>query len=175
MMRPTIPLGPWRLAIDLPATRALAARETRPTRDCGCGACRVWAAVHAERLPASLATALRRIGIDPAQPAEAYEVVERDADVGLRLGYFAVGRIVSGPAELVESPETGSGRLYHPLREASDHLALAVAYQHTLAPPPEWLAPAPESLLAIDLYVQVPRTPALDTLRASASHPRAAD
>lgn len=172
-MRPTIPLGPWRLAVDLEATRAVNALESRPTRGCHCDVCRVWAAVHAERLPITLATELQRIGIAPSQPTEAFESTGPTGPVGLRVSYVAVGRIQSGPAELVQFPETGPGRVYAPLRAAPDYLALAVAYQHRLATPPDWLAGVAASLLAIDLYVQIPRSAALAARRARDLQPGA--
>jgi hypothetical protein len=134
----------------------------------------MWAAAHATALPEPVATELRRIGIDPAQPAELYVLWEGGASLGVRLGYFAVGRILSGPVELLQRAESGAGRFYAPVQTDTGSISLAVAYQETLSRPPDWIPPELEPLLAIDFFVDVPRTRALDALRRPVGAPGAA-
>jgi hypothetical protein len=145
LMRPTIPLGPWRLAIDLAATRAVNALDVHPARGCTCEDCQRWAQLHDTLLPSTLAEELRRIGIDPALPSDTY------GTDSIRVTYHCVGRILSGPPEF--SPESGAGRHYESLTEKPGEVALAVAYQASIAPaPPAWATAELQPLIAIDFW-----------------------
>jgi hypothetical protein len=151
-MRPTIPLGPWRLAIDVAATRAVNALDVHPAHGCTCADCGRWTELHETLLPSELADELRRIGIDPARPSDAYGAPH------MRVTYLCVGRILSGPPEFSRSDSERSSRHYEVLRREPDVLALAVAYRESLAPaPPAWATAEYQPLIAIDFWVTGPR------------------
>jgi len=151
-MRPTIPLGPWRLAIDLAATRAVNALDVHPARGCTCEDCQRWAQLHATLLSPSLAEELRRIGIDPALPSDTY------GTDSIRVTYHCVGRILSGPPEFSSESED-AGRHYESLTEKPGEVALAVAYQASVAPaPPAWASTDLQPLIVIDLWFWGPRS-----------------
>jgi hypothetical protein len=150
-MRPTIPLGPWRLAVDLAATRAVNALDVHPARGCTCADCEWWARHHETVLPSELAVALRRIGIDPGLPSDTY------AASGLRVTYYCVGRILSGPPELTHSNSGSTSRHYESLGLVPGEIALAVAYQESTSPAcPAWATTELQPLIAIDLWLADP-------------------
>jgi hypothetical protein len=109
-------------------------------------------------LPASLRGELERIGVDPARPVDVYLTGTSESDLAMRVSYCAVGRIVSGPAEFTESRTGSAGRNYVMLRSPPAALGLAVAYQDSIGPVPDWAATSMQPLLAIDLWVDVPHT-----------------
>lgn len=156
-MRPTIPLGPWRLAIDLTASRAVNALQELPARGCSCDTCRLWEDARVTHLPESLQHELRRIGVEPARPSDVYILSDEDAYLGIRVSYHCVGRIVSGPPEFRQSPDSGTGRHYELLPETSNRASLAVAYQGSLSAMPPWADATMQPLIALDLYVQIPQ------------------
>ena len=158
-MRPTIPLGPWRLAIDLTASRAVNALEALPARGCSCETCQLWADAYAMHLPERFQHELRRIGIEPGRPSDVYILSNEDTYLGIRVSYHCVGRILSGPAVIRQSPDSGIGRHYEPLPEMPDHISLAVAYQESLSVLPSWADPTMHPLIGVELYVQVPQSP----------------
>jgi hypothetical protein len=154
-MRPTIPLGPWRLAIDLAATRAVNGLSVHPAVGCTCESCERWARLHEALLSPELDDELRRIGIDPAAPSDTHGASD------MRVTYHAVGRILSGPPELTRSAYERAGRHYEVLQHEPDLVALAVAYQSSVAPAPLAWAPAElQPLIAIDLWFAGPRVQA---------------
>ena len=159
-MRPTIPFAEWRLAIDLAATRAIDALTTPPARGCNCVDCQRWANSHENLLPVALREELTRIGVDPARPLDVYVTSTSDTAATMRVSYGAVGRILSGPAELAGSSTSGTGRNYVILREAPALVAVAIAYQESIGGMPDWAPKASHTLLAIDLWVNVPATDA---------------
>jgi hypothetical protein len=111
------------------------------------------------RLPESLQHELRRIGIEPSRPSDLYILTNEDTHLGIRVSYHCVGRIVTGPPEFRQAPDSSLGRHYEPLSEMPDHLSLAVAYQESLSALPGWAEPTMQPLIAIDLYVQLSRRP----------------
>lgn len=157
LMRPTIPLGPWRLAVDLKPSRALNALDTLPARGCECAACRLWADTGVAQLPAGLTSELRRLGVEPDRPSEVYVHSEDDEAVGVRVTYHCVGRVLSGPSIVRDSPAGRAGRNYEPLAEAPARVSIAVSPQAALGGPPGWAPPAMQPLIAVDIFVRVPR------------------
>ena len=156
-MRPTIPLGPWRLAVDLEPSRALSALDTLPARGCDCAACRLWADAGVARLPESLRAELRRLGIAPDRPSEVYVHSEDGDAVAVRVTYHCVGRVLSGPAIVRESPGGRAGRHYEALAQAPTELLMAVSPQAAFGGAPAWAPPAMQPLIVIDMFVRVPR------------------
>jgi len=157
-MRPTIPFGPWRLAVDLAGTRAVNALDVHPARGCTCEDCRRWAQLHETLLAVSLAEELRRIGIDPARPSDCYSTGETQEQFTLRVTYHCVGRILSGPPEFRQSDPEHTGRHYEPLGDGPGEIALAVAYLESIVPAlPEWATPELRPLIAIDLWLSAPQ------------------
>jgi hypothetical protein len=154
-MRPTIPLAEWRLAIDLEATRAMTVEAAFPARGCGCDDCVQWAAIHGSALPASLLAELRRIGVDPSRPSEAYTLGRDDKGRTLRVTYHCVGRILSGPAEWAPTAERSKGRQYIAHPASTGRLALAVGYLESFQSIPAWAAAFGKPLIAIDLWLEV--------------------
>jgi hypothetical protein len=155
-MRPTIPLGPWRLAIDLERSRALNALETLPARGCECSACRLWADVGVDQLPDRFAEELRRVGIVPEEPSELYVVEGDTGPTGLRVTFHSVGRVLGGPAIMRESTAGDAGRHFASLPEAPN-LTLAVCSQAIIGVPPPWVPSAMQPLLVVDMFIPLPR------------------
>jgi hypothetical protein len=154
-MRPTIPLGPWRLAIDLAATRAVNALSIHPAVGCTCESCQRWSQLHEALLPSELADELRRIRIDPAAPSDTHGASD------MRVTFYCVGRILSGPPELSRSASERAGRHYEVLQHEPDLVALAVAYQESIAPAaPGWATAELQPLIAIDFWFTGPRVQA---------------
>jgi hypothetical protein len=174
-MRPTIPLGPWRLAIDLEQSRALNALETAPTRSCACDDCAYWTAYGAATLPPALAEELRRLGVSVTQPSELYRIcgkpvadlpvtdrraasVRAETDT-MRITYHAVGRIISGPAVFIEDKRGASECRYVEIHAPGARLSMAVSPLSAIAcgpADPDWIPAGFAPVLAIDLAVRVP-------------------
>lgn len=162
-MRPTIPLGPWRLAIELAATRAINARTTVLARNGHCARCLRWASVCANVLPDDIRAELRRIGIEPARPSDVYVLTEHEARTVFRARYHCVGQILSGPPAFHEQPGTGRGRRYAPIAGPDRGIGMAVAYQDQIGSRPTWAPPAMQPLIAIDLWLTVTGAASGDT------------
>jgi hypothetical protein len=156
-MRPTIPLGPWRLAVNLAPTRALNALDALPARGCDCAACGLWVGDGVAQLPERLTSELQRVGVAPARPSEVYVHSEDAEAVHVRVTYHCVGRILSGPAIVRESPDGHAGRRYEPLPDAPHGVAVAVSPQTALGAPPAWATAEMQPLVVIDMFVRVPR------------------
>jgi pyruvate-formate lyase-activating enzyme len=160
MMRPTIPLADWRIAVDLTASRAL--RDVIPPPPCEwtCPWCRNWAVAYSSALPANILRELHRLGVDPTRPTDVYAYSapqEPDQRAPSRVTFHTVGRILSGPPASVEDARLGTVRPYFTL----DHDAeppmpgLSVAYEKDVAGTPSWADALPESLVQIDFRLPV--------------------
>lgn len=163
-MRPTIPFGPWRIAVDLPATRII---ETLPGREaigCECVWCRNWSAVYERALPSSIRSQLSRLGASPAQPSDSYPY--QDHPLVYRLLYHCVGRILSGPNSRIEFQLPGreqddsfeSGANFVRIAEAPADVSAVVWYETTAhhGPQQRWPTAAVEPLIRIDVLAVAP-------------------
>ncbi|HEX8391484.1 MAG TPA: hypothetical protein VF665_03920 [Longimicrobium sp.] len=138
--RPTVPFGPWRIALDLEGTRAIAAAPAL-ARGCRCAWCRNWAAAWNRVLPPDVASALRRLGIDPADPTDLYatrpfttdrKAADRTpATTQYSVFYHCVGVVRDGPALYRSDAVLETDRLhqFYPLRSGPTRLDVSVAPQ----------------------------------------------
>jgi hypothetical protein len=155
-MRSTIPLGGWRLAVDLIATRAIRQARGRPASGCVCVWCRNWRCAHAEVMPPDIHQALRRIGIDPADPTDLYADELTTNEPRCRVTFHCVGTILSGPALWRHQEEIGRLRVYHPLEREKETIGLSVAYQKEVDARPSWAREAMTPLIQVDFRLAVP-------------------
>lgn len=163
-MRPTVPFGPWRIAVDLTATRII---ETLPGREaigCECVWCRNWSAVYERALPVSVRLQLARLGANPAHPSDSYAY--QDDPLVYRLLYHCVGRILSGPNSRIEFQFPGrapddpfeSGANFVRIAEAPCDVSAVVWYERTAnhGPQQRWPTEAVEPLVRIDVLALTP-------------------
>jgi hypothetical protein len=161
LMRPTIPVADWRIALDLDATRVLL--DTLPPPECGrtCPWCRNWAAAHAAMLPAALADSLRRLGLDLARPVDVYAYAEpagSGAPIPTRVTFRVAGRLLSGPTAHIQDARLGRVRHYVPVESPAGALqpGISVAYGRDVGslPGPSAADATPE--VQVDLRIAVP-------------------
>jgi len=161
-MRPTIPLADWRIASDLAAARAVAAVTLPPPCGRECVECRNWSLAFATAIPESLASELRRLGVDPALPTDVYAFGKAPptdpAFVPHRVTYYTVGEILSGPALWVDDARVGRLRNYTPVSSAHGECTLSVAYARDDISNPEWYrsAQGEAPLIQVDFRLDVP-------------------
>lgn len=97
-MRPTIPLAEWRIASDLPETRAVGRLIPAPPCTRECPWCRNWTVAHASVLADSVAVGLQRLGLVVTEPADLYAYAEPDQPGGAmpyHLTFYAAGPVRS--------------------------------------------------------------------------------
>jgi hypothetical protein len=156
-MRPTIPIGDWRIAVDVAATRTHAATMADPPCGRQCAWCRNWTVAFAAALPAALRQELSRLGLDPARPADLYAYFEPASDtpdlVPTRVTYYASGAVLAGPPVWFEDPRFGATRAYAQPPGAPASLGLSIA------PAPDVYADVPAiggPWLQVDFRLDVP-------------------
>ena len=154
-MRPTIPVGPWRLAINLEETREISSGGFRPADSCTCIWCRNWGAAWQQTLPTALTTQLHRVCIDPARPSDLYPSTEAGSRFFLRVTFHCVGQVLSGPSLFRADPKLGRIRLYEVLAQ-DPYLSLSIAPESEIGGPPSWAIEDPSDLLQVDLRLEVP-------------------
>lgn len=128
--RPTVPFGEWRISLDLEATRALASAPAL-ARGCECPWCRNWAAAWSLVLPPDVVRGLRRLGIDPACPADLYASDDDAASVSCAVFYYCVGVVRDGPAPYYRNAH-GLVHVYQHLRGRPGYLSVLVAPQRMM-------------------------------------------
>ncbi|MBB4639630.1 hypothetical protein [Longimicrobium terrae] len=154
--RPTVPFGEWRISLDLQATREVASAPAL-ARGCRCPWCRNWAAAWERVLPPDVVSGLRRLGIDPADPADLYCVSHRPRDVDLRVIYYCVGVVRDGPVVWREDPRfEQTARWYQELRPAPWWLSVSVVPQRHLHDLPLTLDAEVRDLIQVDFRLTVP-------------------
>lgn len=158
-MRPTIPLADWRIAVDLEGVRQLRELIPPPPCDWTCPWCRNWARAYASALPDAVVAQVRRLGIDPARPADlyAYEAVDQATRrAPTRVTFHTVGRILGGPPSSSVA-RLGSVRPYVPLASEAHEPSpgLSVAYEKDVAGTPPWADALPGPLVQVDFRLPV--------------------
>lgn len=132
--RPTVPFGEWRIALDLDGTRAIASAPAL-ARGCECPWCRNWAEAWERVLPPEVARGLRRLGIDPADPADLYADGENPVATGYAVFYYCVGVVRDGPAPYYQDdtvPYSRDHQVYQELRGGPQWLSVLVAPQRLM-------------------------------------------
>jgi len=125
-MRPTIPLGPWRIALNLSATRSIQNQPGQPAYGCTCKWCENWSRVWETAFPAKLHEQLERICIDIAHPSELYAFEEVPGGAHCRVVYHVAGKLLSGPIVWHEDPAFCQTLLYHQIDQSLNAVGLAV-------------------------------------------------
>lgn len=152
-MRPTIALAPWKIAVDLTASRAIQQHASAPATGCRCDDCTHWRRVADQVLPEALAGQLALLGLDIHHPSDLYAMRRETDSADYRVAYHIVGKIMSGPIVWRDDAQMGEMLIYHWLRTAPA-LALAVM------PSSQSSAQAPavdiRSLICIDIRLTVP-------------------
>ena len=159
-MRPTIPLGDYRISVYLIATRALQAADGGDAIGCECAWCTNWRSVAATTLPSALQTQLNRLGINPATPSDLYAYDTHESGHLVRLLFYIVGAVQSGPPATIDDtlPDGTqvAGRRYASVADAPTWIGL------TVAPPlggvPRWAPDPTLSHLEVDFRLFVPWT-----------------
>lgn len=160
MMRPTIPIDAWRIAVDLETTRAIQEQPDTPAYGCGCDQCSHWANNVEKILPKSLFDQLHRLGIAPERPTDIYSPHRTDEGEHLRITFHVAGRLLSGPAVWLETEVLGSQLHYRELAPWPNYLGLAVfPHKQTLYPAPVLPASCESELIQIDMRMFVPTPP----------------
>jgi hypothetical protein len=127
-----------------------------PAYGCGCEWCGRWKRDARDILPADLRHQLLRLGIRVEQPADLYTCESAGTNPHCRLVYYAVGKLLSGPATSREDPRLGSMFIYQELRAEPRLLSLAVfPVRDRLAIGSIAFDPAHGDLLRIDVRLQL--------------------
>ena len=113
--RPTIPIGEWKLAVHLEATRKIQNQKGIPANDCDCDLCTGWKNSLDQVFPDDIIKNLTRIGIEPKCPTDFNKYGENETGESLRVIYHAVGKILSGPNQF-RTDDLGGSLIYHPVR-----------------------------------------------------------
>jgi hypothetical protein len=167
-MRPTIPIGPWRVALNLRATRSIQNQPGQPAYGCTCRWCDNWSHIWATAFPAELHQQLERLCIDIAHPSDLYAFEEAAGGAHCRVIYHVAGKILSGPVVWHEDSGFGKTLLYHPLKQATSSVGLAVIpCTQTWQVHPTSEQASQGELLQVDfrLYVSLAEKPKLVPLR----------
>jgi len=129
-MRPTIPIGPWKIAVDLRATHEIQRRPGTPAFGCKCTWCDNWSRAWPRAFPGDLASQLQRLGIDLAHPTDFYASDEDPHGAQCRVIFHVVGKVLSGPVVWREDAKFGRTYVYSTLREHPSFIGLAVVPSH---------------------------------------------
>lgn len=153
--RPTIPLGEWKVAIHLEASREIQNQKGIPAYNCDCEWCFNWKHCLSAVLTSGLEAQLSRIGVDLLHPTDLYKYDTSDQDSSIRVVYHAVGKILSGPNQWT-SNEMGETLMYRTIR-AAPHLSLVVLPQNQSSDEsPVLKDKSSGELLRIDLRLSIP-------------------
>jgi len=156
-MRPTIPIGPWKIAVDLRATSAIQRQPGTPAFGCKCTWCANWSGAWSRAFPPELAGQLQRLGIDIAHPTDLYATDEVSHGAQCRVIFHVVGKVLSGPVVWREEPNIGRTFVYSTLRERPEFIGLAVVPSHETFDDRPWIEEAiKESLVQVDFRLFVP-------------------
>ncbi|CAM2809386.1 hypothetical protein SHLO109777_01935 [Shewanella loihica] len=153
--RPTIPVGTWKLATNLEATRQIQGQAGVPAYKCDCEWCTKWRHCFSEVLPNDLLDQLSRIGIELEAPTDLYRYDSDENGFSIRVVYHAVGKILEGPTQWT-SNDMGEMLMYSTLRE-DPHLSLVVFPQsqsHDAGP--SFKTKKEGDLIRIDMRLKVP-------------------
>jgi hypothetical protein len=157
-VRPTIPIGEWRLSLDLQKTGLLQDSSGAPARGCDCAWCRNWRACHSQVLPDGFAAALKRLKLRPESPSDLYANSQDEAGCYCRITYHVVGRVTSGPHPFLRGPEGGGiwEQNYQQLRPRLGELQFWVGASSDITGDTSWAPEWAQPLVAVDLRGEVP-------------------
>ena len=147
--RPTIPIGEWRIALNLSASKAVQGHPSTPTYGCECQDCKDWAEHWHEVMPTEIAAQLERLGIDPARPADVY------GGYSLRVSYHVVGQILTGPDPNLDLPEY-STTVYREVRSEPAFYMIVARNAGTFVPGPPVEKSDDGELILIDFRLSFP-------------------
>jgi hypothetical protein len=170
-MRPTIPLGPWRIALNLSATRSIQNHAGQPAFGCTCRWCENWSRVWETAFPTEIHGQLERLCIDIAHPSDLYAFEEAPGGAHCRVIYHAAGKLLSGPVVWHEDPVIGKTLIYHPIEQTASTVGLAVIpCTQTWQVHPKSEEVSRSELLQVDfrLYVSLTERPTLGLQRDEA-------
>jgi hypothetical protein len=157
LLRPTIPISEWKIAVNLAATQAIQHQPGVPAYNCTCHWCKNWALSASSILPSELKMQLERIGVQITFPNELYAFQEEECGAHCRVVYHVVGKLLSGPEVWRQDEALGETLVYRELR-SSPALSLAI-YPHHLrgGPAPAFSGGVQGKLLQIDFRLFVPK------------------
>lgn len=156
-MRPTVPIGDWRVAVDLVATSSIQNQPGTPAFGCGCTWCENWRLAWSSVLPVDLIQQLRRLRIDLSHPTELYASHEVPGGAFCRVTFHAVGKVLSGPSIWKEDPRVGRTPSYTMIRPPPSEIWLLVASgREVFDPVPEQAGVKKGQLLQVDFRLFVP-------------------
>lgn len=155
-LNPTIPLGEFRLAVNLSATKAIQNQPDSPAYQCNCDVCYCWRNQYSTLLTPDLLQQMQRIGIAIDSPFDAYQTaLEQDGQL-CRVMFYMVGKCISGPLTSITQEEGVLDnyqqlrlnpwlalRVYKVAKEAIDCYQLSQHSKHG-------------DLLCVDLRLQMP-------------------
>ncbi|MEY3371717.1 MAG: hypothetical protein RLZZ537_185 [Pseudomonadota bacterium] len=156
-MRPTIPLGEWRIAVNLEYTQSIQNQAGMAAVGCTCEDCQYWSDVWPSVFPVELRTQLERIQISIANPSDLY-LYEREANgAHYRVVYHMVGKILSGPQAWFQFEDESKGMHYHNVSDPSRRIGLVVVpSSQTFDCGPKLRDTAGGDLIQIDFRLFIP-------------------
>ena len=122
--RPTIPISEWKIATHLEATGSIQNQSGLPAYACSCKWCSLWKSSFKNILPSWFASELKRILVDIPNPADLYRFETNGKYSSIRIVYFIVGKIQSGPNAWSEG-DSGNTLMYRTIQE-KPYISLAV-------------------------------------------------
>ena len=162
VMRPTIPIGAWRVALNLSATQSVQNQSGQPAYGCACQWCDNWSRVWETVFPASLHSQLERLCIDIPHPSDLYAYEDAPGGAYCRVIYHAAGKILSGPTVWRDDSSHDKILVYHPIEEAESTAWLAVIpCSQTWQIQPKSEQASPGEMLQIDIRLYVALKPAM--------------
>lgn len=157
VMRPTVPIGEWRIAVDLPATKFIQNQPGTPAFGCTCTWCENWARTWPSVLPEALVEKLQRLRIDPSHPTDLYAFQEVPGGAHCRAVFYVVGKILSGPNAWSEDPKFGRTRIYSMLGNSPQEIGLSITPARETFDTQPGLGEVREAeLLQVDFRLYVP-------------------
>jgi hypothetical protein len=156
-MRPTVPLGEWRIAVDLAATSEIQNQPGTPAYGCACKWCSNWKAAESSALPEDLRVQLLRLRIDLAHPTDLYAYEETSIGARCRVIYHVVGKILSGPNVWREDPVLDTMCMYSLVGSSTQQVSLAAfPSRQSFHVRPKRIGGGEEDILQVDMRLHVP-------------------